>query len=196
MAYVTSYSNFIGGIAIPNLVDTRADGQLVTTLIEQYEQEYLITLLGYDLAQSVISEIDNPNPTNAPYYEIVTGATFTDISGDKRKWSGFVVGRSPIANYIYTKFLELKEIQLTGLGSTKQQSENATIADGSMQVTRAWNDMVNWNYDLNDYLVSISSTYSDIEDNYIGIKYPPSYVQRRNAMPNQLLFFKQNPFSL
>lgn len=197
MPYATTYSNFIGSIAIPNLVDTRADGQLITTLIEQYENDYLETLLGYDLAQEVITEIDTA-PVIEPYASIVNGATYTDANGDVQKWHGFVAGKSPIANYIYCEYLKIKEVQTTNIGSVKQQSENATMGDGSMMLVRAWNDMCAWNMNLHNYITSIKDTYPTELEDYIGFKYAPELYPyyRAGLKPNQLLFIPQNAFSL
>ena len=197
MPYATTYSNFIGSIAIPNLVDTRADGQLITTLIEQYENDYLETLLGYDLAQEVITDIDTA-PGIEPYNFIVNGATYTDVNGDVQKWHGFVAGKSPIANYIYCEYLKIKEVQTTNIGSVKQQSENATMGDGSMMLVRAWNDMCAWNMNLHNYITSIKDTYPTELEDYIGFKYAPELYPyyRASLKPNQLLFIPQNAFSL
>lgn len=197
MPYATTYANFIGSIAIPNLVDTKADGQLIDTLIEQYENDYLETLLGYDLAQDVINEITT-DAGLLPYVDIVNGATYTDANGDVQKWQGFIAGKSPIANYIYCEYLRIKEVQTTGIGSVKQQSENAILADGTMKLVKAWNDMCAWNMNLHNYITSIEATYPVDLEGYIGFKYEPDMnpYTRSGLMPNQLLFVPQNPFSL
>jgi len=198
MAYATSYSNFIGSIAVPNLVSTRPDGQLMTTMIAEYETEFLENFFGYEMAQEVTAEITTPDPTNLPYYNIVNGATYVDLNGDTQKWQGFKVGKSPIANYIYTEYLRFKEIQITGLGTVKEQSENAMLADGSMLLVKAWNAMVEMNCNLHNYLVSIKGDYPLMDAMYAGFKHDP-YLMRyagQYVYPNQLLFVPQNMFSL
>jgi hypothetical protein len=199
MAYATTYQNFVGQIAIPNLSSDRPDGQLVTTLIERIEPNWLDTFFGVPTAINVQDQLDN-STNDTPYKEIVDGATYVDLNGDTQVWVGLVNAKkfNPIANYIYCEYLKEKEIPLTNISGVKQANENGIRGDLSMKFARVWNEMVKFNFSLHDYLVSIKGTDATFDSEYIGFKYDPYRMPyyRYDLMPNQLLFVEQNQFGI
>jgi hypothetical protein len=199
MAYATRYGNFVGQMAIPNLSTDRPDGQLINTLIERIEPDWLDTFFGVPTAILVQDEIDNQTG-NTPYAEIVNGATFVDLQGDTQIWVGLINTKNfnPIANYIYCEYLKDKEIPLTNISGVKQANENGIRGDMSMKMSRVWADMVKMNFTLHDYLVSIKGTYPTFDSEYIGFKYDPYRIPyyRADLYPNQLLFQNLNQFGI
>ena len=200
MANITTYEFFNGNISIPNSTPTKPQGELLQDFIVEYERKYLVSFFGQLQAVEIQLEIANPSISNLPYYDIINGADYVDLEGNARRWNGFAYDSnnlysSPIANYIYFHYQQNAVTQTTGLGEVKQAVQNATMADASHKLARAWNNMVELNCDLHDYLVSIKGTYPTFDAEYSGFKYDP-YIVGFVYMPNQLLFAKQNIFSL
>lgn len=193
MAYATTYEYFKGVLSIPNLSTGKPDRTWIDTVIEQYEFQLLTTLFGYDMAVLVQDEIDN-STGNTPYTEIVNGVQYTDNAGVVRNWRGFVNSEkvSPLANYFYCEYLRFKEVNTSGIGEMRLAAENARLADGSVKLTRAWNDMVAQLWLLDGYLQSIKDT-PDEDSTYIGYKYMPT-GKHALCQPNQELFVTMNPF--
>lgn len=157
---------FKGAIMLPNTATTYSEGQNLATFIEQYEREYLITFFGYTMGMQLVNEINTPAP-DPDLQAIIDGDTYTDAFGEVWQWIGFdnALLQSPIANYIYVKVLQSRDSQTTGIGEAFQIAENTIRTDAGPKMVNAWNQMVEWNTFLHEYLVANETTYPD----YIGI---------------------------
>ena len=121
MSFIDS-TYFTGEINIPQA----ATNDRLTQAIEQYEREYLILLLGYELYKALQADLDsNGDPQTQKYTDLVDGAEFTHEYKDEErliKWEGLrnsTAGLlSPIAFYVYYKFVErdITEWKSSGVG--------------------------------------------------------------------------------
>lgn len=60
---------------------------------------------------------------------------------------------SPIANYVYCAFLNTKKYETTdGIHFSETKSDNVVKVSNDACIVKAWNDMVDMNYDICDYL--------------------------------------------
>lgn len=131
MSFITS-SYFIGEIAIPNASSESS----LTAAIAQYEKELLISLLGYKLYSLLIADLDmSGDAQTQKYIDLVEGKEFTHIyKGDEYtiKWEGLTntVFQSPIAYYVFYKFVERDVTRLYGSGVSM-----ATVGEGWQRVS-------------------------------------------------------------
>ena len=67
--------------------------------------------------------------------------------------------RSPIANYIYFKWMANANTQTTGVGETSGKVENSTRVGPEHKMVKAWNDMVHMNRDVYRFLRANDTIY-------------------------------------
>jgi hypothetical protein len=109
------------------------------------------------------------------------------------------VQKLSIANYIYVKWLEDRQDYATGVGQKKAKSENAEDASPTRKICRAWNEMVDLNFILDDFLTQNAADYPD----YIGITGPvlsgyfdTLYWNSLTDYGNRIFYTKRNIFGL
>lgn len=189
MATITDPSHFVGGITLPNIDITGPEYSIITDYIDKYEPEYLEKIFGYALYKDFEQGlIDN----TAIYTAIRDGAEYVDIFGRTQKWMGFVSGKNPIANYIYTKYVRDNSVNISGVGATVSAVENGTRISPHIKLVMAWNEMVKYNNRLHDYLYANKEIYPS----YIGLVYMPFIYTDSTIMDNQFMFKFLNTFGI
>lgn len=71
------------------------------------------------------------------------------------------IQQSPIADYVYYKWMQFNATQTSGIGETKPAAQNAIMVSCLDKMVRAWNDMVIKNRTLNDFLTMNQSVYPE-----------------------------------
>lgn len=150
---------FIRGINIPSSAYSDLD-----MYIETYEKEMLINLLGYSLYSEFKAELDaehdlipavldDENNVITPEIPAVTlsekwanfrdGLTYT-YGGLTVRWNGLRNSDkiSPIAFFVYCRYVEAKQVLLSTTGANQPKQENSTFADSVPKYVKAWNDFV------------------------------------------------------
>jgi hypothetical protein len=155
-------------INIPNNTPTDNDGVALALLCNEKESEYLTYMLGYSLfSQLHTAYIDletNETPLPKRWFDLVNGVEFTDSLGRLNQWLGFIkIGTSPIANYIYYHWQKNRVTQTTGTGEQASKLANNTAVSPDDKMINAWNDMVNWNTTLHDFLTQNKTIYPAYE---------------------------------
>jgi hypothetical protein len=202
MANIILYTDFVGKINLPNTLPGKSEGDALASFITDNEATYLTEVLGYTMAAAFIAAIGTtPAPTSGVWYDLWKGADFTDKHGRANHWPGFrnAVQKLAIANYIYVKWLEDRQDYATGVGQKKAKSENAEDASPTRKICRAWNEMVDLNYILDDFLTQNAADYPD----YIGITGPvlsgyfdTIYWNSLTDYGNRIFYTKRNIFGL
>lgn len=83
-----------------------------------------------------------------------------------KKGSSITVGvadllkQSPIANYVYWKWMEDQTTQTVGIGEAAAKAENSMLVSPATKMVRAWNEMIDWNKDLFGFLYTNKETYN------------------------------------
>jgi hypothetical protein len=90
--------------------------------------------------------------------------------------------KSLIANYVYWHWLENELTSTTGTGEKVIDNQNASNASPVFKMVSAWNQMVNWNCELIDFLLTNDSDYPEFQDYH-------SWIPRN-------IIKKQNPFGI
>lgn len=88
-------------------------------------------------------------------YKAATLAINTSIGTNKE---------SLIANYVYYWYQRNNHTQTATTGEVKPQNENAVIANPSLKLVKAWNDMSAWICELVDYLDAKKDDYTQWAD--------------------------------
>jgi len=210
MALINSYITtdyFIGDISIPNVTSADVIEQL-EVLITKQQSIFLTDLLGYEFFDTVLGQTNFGNDpidgVSAIYTSLIQGSEYTMSDGVKNKTLGLtgeiinVAGggylTSPIANYCYYQYMRQMETQTTGTGEAIVKPENSIRVNSNSRMAFAWNEMVDMNWVMHDFLVENESDYPD----YIGHTYSPvlNPLNSSKLEPNQKLFVKQNYLGL
>lgn len=163
MAFLTTYTQFVGDINVSNSAPSFSEGANLATMINTYEQEYLTEVLGYELfkAFDAAYNIVTP-PVSGIWYDLANGAEFTDSLGRLNKWQGFKTAPfNPIAYYVYYRLLASNSIIITGHGASVAKTENSVIVSPTPKMIRAYNKMVDFTMILDDFLTVNIADYAD-----------------------------------
>ena len=144
-------SDFIGEYSIPNLDDTMIDSNilgntsLLNAIISKHEKKILIDILGFNLYNLLIDEIDLNNENR-----------LKDTSDNK--WNLLLNGNDcyvgiikSIIPFIYYEFLKVKESQLTSLGVSKSQGKSSSDFSSRTKAVDAINDYNELVFGSSDY---------------------------------------------
>ncbi len=120
--------------------------------ISIYEPEFLACLLGYSFYKAFIDGV-----TAGPAYQLLRdgGDVYTNRAGYAELSTGLrnaTLKTSPIANYVYWKYMSDTFSFTTGSGEKELIADRAVAANASWKMVRAWNQMVDWNLAIVDYL--------------------------------------------
>lgn len=172
MSSIISPSYFYGDISIAQLSETSVAAN-VQRSIDKYEPRIFECLLGATMYGELLAAYDAIDPEGgelaSPWKELMGGTTYTSIYGYTKSWIGLApvlgtVAFSPIANYIYYWYQRTVFTHTVGSGEKKNKSENAVDASPNHKMTRAWNEMVDMNRQLLDYLRSSSIDFPNWSD--------------------------------
>jgi hypothetical protein len=198
MSTIIDTSYFYGDLNISNIKAGKPSGDNLNIHIERGESEFLTEILGFNLYTLFKAEL--PVPVTKPFKDLLFGIDFTDSLGRENHWAGFegniIVGDngeeykfSPIANYVYWRRMRQKSIQNTGVGPGIPKAENVKRTGPTPEMLRAWNQMVEWNWIMHDFIRQNKDDYPT----YIGFKFPPYRIRPNGVRPlgNQRLFIRQ-----
>jgi len=138
---------------IPNAVNntpgiaqkTKADkDSYIDLLIVRREKEYLKELLGLDLYTLFMAGLA----------EVSVAQKWVDLKAQIVDETNKI---SPIANYVY--FFYLRQQKTTDVGIVRPKVENAEIVSSAYKQCDTWNDMVELNYEICQWLIDNSTTY-------------------------------------
>jgi hypothetical protein len=178
----TSY--FFGDCSIGQLSEQSVQGKL-NWLINQYEPEILLGLLGYETYTAFTAGL-KVIPIDPMWTDLRDGKEYTDVNGVVRKWRGLIYTTgtykgSLIANYVYYQYQKTNVTNTGGTGEGVMQSENAISATPIDKMVKAWNNMVYINRELFDFLYNNKDTYSDWLNSVFRISGMYGAYHRNNA---------------
>jgi len=158
---------FIGEINIPN-TNQPAVQENIDYLIKKREPELLTQLFGYEMYKAFTTGLAAPTPEQR-WLDLRDGVDYTDTDGLSRRWMGLVTKeaadpkQSLIANYVYYWFTRKEATQSSGVGEVVTKTENSKRVSPISKQVRAWNEMVNWIWELYDYLEAKEADYPELE---------------------------------
>jgi hypothetical protein len=144
MSFIDS-TYLVGEINIPNI---NQNATSINQAIDQYEEEILISALGYKLYSLLIADLDNSGkPQTQIYTDLVNGAefehTFMGLT-QTLKWKGLIneSKQSFIAYYVYYKYIERENNHLSGVGSILIDSDQGKRISPINKMCAAWDRML------------------------------------------------------
>lgn len=143
---------FFGDLSIAQITNEAVETS-VQLLIKQREPELLIDLFGYELYKNYLAGV----ATEQKYKDVRDGKEYTTRAGKLAKWRGLknsTLSQSLIANYVYYWYLRDQASVTTGTGEKTAKAQNASNASPRVKMARAWNQMVKWNWELVEFLLS------------------------------------------
>ena len=158
---IVDASFFYGPLSIEGImVNSGADftqaaiRERVNQYIELFERQYLVKLLGMELAGEFIA--------------------YTSREEDKEavaKWDNLLARLvpmprvSPIANYVYFHYVRGNQVHATSLGATETNSDNKVVSCDPL-IIPAWNGMVDMNRAIHFYLEAHEGEYEGFATSY------------------------------
>lgn len=181
---IIDHTYFFGKLSLPQTGNTEGRS-IVQQFIDQYEPEYLKRAMGYELWKAFTDGIESSGETPADerWRDLTDGAEF-EYNDRTYKWNGFdpVDKLSPIANYVYYRYMEDRASANTLVGTVVQNVDNNTRVNALRKMVDAWNDMVEMNKLLYYFLQVNAATY-------------PEYVEPDPVYVNEI-FYPINEFGI
>jgi hypothetical protein len=163
---------FVGKLNLPQTGNTEGTA-IVDGFIQQYEPELLLKALGPGLFQAFTDEVygSGSGDIEQRFLDLLDGVSFS-YNNTPFRWVGFrnTAKRSPIANYVYYKFLEdlVNSVALTGV--VESMTDNNRNVSHNYKMVEAWNDQVYLLNHLWAFLYTNKAVYPEwTEYNYPGI---------------------------
>lgn len=126
----------------PN-AELSGNAYLLDDFILRYEREYLINNLGYSIYKQIEEHLSSVNVQDK-IEELIYGKGYI-VSDRLCYWRGLVNnGYSPIANYIYIKFLEENSDTYVGQDVVTKEQNNTSNKNYNRKVVNVWRDMHLW----------------------------------------------------
>lgn len=161
MANIVTASFFTGQLAIAQLTESSVSTNL-TAMIDRLEPEFLEKLLGYPLYKLYAAW---DGTVAGRYKDLRDGLEYEDRFGRAAKWRGFLRpnSTSPIANYIYYRWL-CKEVSVTSGNGERKANSTASVNMSSVnKQARAWNEMTQWNKEFWEFMYVKQDVYPEFE---------------------------------
>lgn len=145
MANILVNSDFVGKY---ELSKTRFNTTLIDSYIEKYEKQYLMRLLGIELYDLFMTELNTNNPPTTLIYENI----YNPISYD---YNGLMVSngmKEMLLGFIYYEYIKDSQIQQTPNGTASASNENAKAVDLNSLILSRYNDSVDSYKTIQDYI--------------------------------------------
>lgn len=167
---------FKGDTNLPNIEKDVA--AFKDNYIDRYEKEIQQQVLGVTLYDLYIAGI-NETTIAEKWSNLLNGKSYTVTDGTQTigvKWNGFVNAEkvSLLSYYIFTKYVEDKNTQMTGLGNSTAEKENAISQSPRVKLVKAYNNCAKL---VGNYPIKSDEQYNilypcDINESYLNIIEP------------------------
>jgi hypothetical protein len=168
---------FKGEISIPNL--GKNPTSFTSTYIDRYQKEIQQKILGVTLYNLYITGINADDPIDERWDNLLNGKDYTVTDGTQEigvRWNGFINSEnvSLLSYYIYCKYVEQSNTQLTGLGNSTAVKENAQSESPRVKLVNAYNNCAEL---VGNYPIKSDNQYNilypnDINESYLDITQP------------------------
>lgn len=177
MATIVSNDDFVGEIVIAQLSQKAVSDELAV-FIDEYEPVFLKLLLGQTLYDEFIAGLGIDEQVEDAENPPTPDQIWLDLKAQ--------IGKS-IAQYIYWQYIKNNNSQTSGIGQTKNGSDNAVPASPRFKMVKAWNKMVGTCFSVVAFINNDPDNYGDY---YISNFYAYGYFNRYCNTPE--IFIKQN----
>lgn len=166
MATIISPDVFVNELQVGNVASPGNEATL-QAFIDKYEPKYLDLILGTTL--------------------------FTDFYASPNSMPTLLEKvKAPLANYVYYWVMKDSETQSTGTGEQRAVSENAVSTSARFKVARAYNEMVEYNRELREWLGDSPKPFPAYEEPKRS--FGSAYGSRERLRKWYDLYTKLNPY--
>jgi hypothetical protein len=160
---------FFGRLNVAQKSDATVSNNL-QALINELEPVVLTSLMGYELYRDYKAGIAAGTP-DAKWLAIRDGQEYTNRSLVLSKWNGLkftsgTANKSLIANYVYWYWQQNEASNTTGTGEKIAANQNAVASSPAQKMMTAWNEMVDMNFELIEFLMSNQDIYPQFLNHY------------------------------
>ena len=193
--YLINETYFTKSRYIPNIQSNISDDLItLTEFIDSESRLLLKNVLGYlnfkDLDQYIDVNGDLVGATQK-WIDFVNGVEYT-YNNEIYKWNGLLFQEgaqkeSLIADYVFCKWLENEQSQMSGVGEVVINAQNAINVSGIERHVRVWNDFVmkyqgNYSYNVQPtYWFKNGIRVTDWTSNYNGYVSMLEYLTHKEA---------------
>lgn len=168
-------SYFIGPLTIAQ-VEHKAVNDNLTVFINRHEPAVLQAALGYDLYSSFTDGLDvgSGEDIEQLWIDLRDGKSFTNTSNQPRVWNGFANNTTKLsahAGFIYWEYFDDLASQVSGVGMTQTDAENAKVVSPMPKMIKAWNSSLKQIEVLWEFLEANKETYTDYNSSLINTGY-------------------------
>lgn len=174
-----------GEFYIPNVkdisaapVDSPSTKSALEFLIDKYEREHLLDVLGVEMYDQLKSANEDLENADQKWQDLVNGCNYT-LDGKHYRWDGLIgyEKNSLLAAYVFCKYLKNDYGTYTTTGIVINKPKNAVIVDPKRKYLTAWGIFINlhqndcdnnnvrslWQF-LNDSNTLDATSFPNIED--------------------------------
>lgn len=157
------YSYFIGGkLSLPD-IDNTSGRNIIQNFIDIYEPEFLKKALCLDLWKAYTDGIEGSGEPEQKWQDLTKGKLFL-LNSRYVEWNGFKPDegkKSPIANYVWYKYMEDKYKTNSLVGMVKSVTDNAVPSDYVKPMIDVWNEMISMMQGLKTFLDNNHNVYPE-----------------------------------
>ena len=147
---------------------TKFNDSDIDAYIEKYEKKYLMKLLGVELYNLFIDELDTNNPPTTPIYKVIFDPLSFDDGCDIIVSNGI---KEMLKGFIYFHWVFDNQQQQTPIGTTKQSAENSLVLNINGLSVMRFNEGVETYQAIQRYIELNSSDYLSFNGQYLGYEY-------------------------
>lgn len=129
--------------------------------IDKYEPRILTRVLGYQLYKEFNTAIAGSSPAQK-WIDLRDGSEYT-YSSELRYFDGL---KTLTVNYVYFKFIKEQSQFNTGVGIKSINTENSENTDSSFKQVYAFNELVDINEQLYEFITAKNDEVADTYENY------------------------------
>lgn len=129
--------------------------------IDKYEPRILTRVLGYQLYKEFNVGLAEETPAEK-WTELRDGAEYT-YNDELKYFDGL---KTLIVNYVYFKFVKEQSQFNTGVGIKSIDTENSQNTDASFKQVYAFNELVDINCQLNEFITAKNDEVANTYENY------------------------------
>lgn len=140
----------------------------IDAYIDRYEPYYLSQLLGKELKDLFISDLDVNNIPQTPIYETI----YNPLSIDLDSQVVFSYGiKEMLLGFIYYHFTKDETIKQTPVGSVKPNTENSLNVGTSQYLTNRFNESVESLIAIQRYIIENENDYPTFNGQNVKFEY-------------------------
>lgn len=158
-------SDFVGKF---ELSITQFNTDLIDSYIDRYEKIYLTKLLGVELYNLFIADLDVNNVPQTTKYETIYNALSVDVYNEVLFSYGM---KDLILGVVYYNYTKDNVVKQTPIGSVKSKAENSEVMFNNQWLTNRYNESLESFKAIQHYILQNENDYPTFNGQVIKYEY-------------------------